>query len=102
MGVHVCLPLFGHPGRELEEGRPLEGKALRRLAEQLGERLERAAGYLDQLKEAGWKAEVGMYDAVLSCRGVETREEAEKRLQGLGIPPEELIIIEDVDEDELT
>jgi hypothetical protein len=41
-----------------------------------------------------------MYDVILLHEGVQTREEAANRLRELGVDPEELMIIEDVEEDE--
>jgi hypothetical protein len=101
MGVVICLPLFGPPGREMEEGTVLQGKQLRGLATQLQERLQKTADTLDRLAAAGWTARVAMYDAILSQRGVETREEAVRRLQALGINVEELVIFEEMEEEEL-
>ena len=43
---------------------------------------------------------MALFDVVLTHRGVETREEAERRLRALGLNPDELMIVEDVDEDE--
>ena len=102
MGVTVCLPLFGPPGRELEEGSALKGPQLRRLAAELHERLDRAAETLDRLAAAGWGARVAMYDAILGCPGVETKDDAVRRLTELGVATEELIIIEDVEDEEDT
>ena len=101
MGVNICLPLFGPAGRELEEGAALKGQQLRELAAQLHERLHKAADALDRLTAAGWAAHVAMYDALLSQPGVETREEAARRLTALGIDPEELMIVEEVEEEDL-
>ena len=36
MAVNVCLPLFGNPGQELEEGAAIQGKQIRELASELG------------------------------------------------------------------
>jgi hypothetical protein len=100
MGVTVCLPLFGNPGQEMEEGAALKGEHLRNLAVELQERLQWAADTLDRLAAAGWRARVAMYDAILLHTGVQTREEAERRLLELSIDPAELMIVEDVEEDE--
>src|SRR5579864_4729274 len=100
MGVTVCLPLFGPPGRELEEGSDVKGVQLRKLADELHERLHKAADTLEKLHAAGWSARVAMYDAILSRPGVETKAEAERWLGELGLSPEEFILIEDVDEEE--
>jgi hypothetical protein len=100
MGVTVCLPLFGPPGRELEEGSDVKGVQLRQLAAQLQERLNKAADSLEKLHAAGWSARVAMYDVILSRLGVETKEEAERRLNELGLIVEDFIIIEDVEEEE--
>jgi hypothetical protein len=101
MGVTICLPLFGPPGRELEEGAVLTGPQLRDLAAQLHERLLRAADTLDRLTAAGWTARAAMYDALLAQDEVETKEEAEHRLTALGLDPEELMIVEDVEDEDL-
>jgi hypothetical protein len=100
MGVTVCLPLFGPPGRELEEGSDIKGVQLRQLAAQLQERLNKAAESLEKLHTAGWSARVAMYDVILSRLGVQTKEEAERRLVELGLAVEDFIIIEDVEEEE--
>ncbi|HTU92535.1 MAG TPA: hypothetical protein VMF69_20810 [Gemmataceae bacterium] len=102
MGVTVCLPLFGPPGRELEEGCDVKGVQLRKLAAELHERLHKAAETLDKLHAAGWSARVAMYDVILTRLGVETKEEAERRFGELGLGAEEFILIEDVDEEEET
>lgn len=100
MGVTVCLPLFGPAGRELEEGAALKGRQLRELADQLRERLLAAADILDQLTAAGWSAQVAIYDAILSQKGVETKEEAVRRLTALGLSADAFMIVEDVEEEE--
>ena len=41
MGVTVCLPLFGNPGQELEEGTAVKGQHLRNLAAELQDRLQK-------------------------------------------------------------
>jgi hypothetical protein len=99
MGVTVCLPLFGEPGRELEQGTPLQGRRLRELAAGLSERLDKAATTLDALAAAGWTAHVALFDAILHHPQVVTREEAEQRLRSLGVDPEGLIIVEDVEDE---
>jgi len=100
MGVTVCLPLFGNAGQELEEGAALKGQQLRDLATALQERLARAADVLDRLAAGGWSCHVALYDVLLSCKGVETREQAERSVRALGVDPEQLMIVEDVSEDE--
>jgi hypothetical protein len=98
--VVICLPLFGPPGRELEEGSPLKGKPLRDLAVALHERLHRAADTLDRLTAAGWHTQLAMYDVLLSQPGVETKEEAVRRLAALGLDPEEMMIVEEVEDED--
>ena len=100
MGVVICLPLFGPPDRELEEQSLLQGRHLRKLATELNERLQRAADILDRLTANGWSARLAMYEVMLSQPGVETREEAERRLRALGVAVEELFLIEEVDEED--
>ena len=72
MGVTVSLPLFGEPGRALEEGSDLTGRQLRELAAGLNERLERAAAAVDTLAAAGWTARVALFDAILYHPHIET------------------------------
>jgi hypothetical protein len=100
MGVTVCLPLFGEPGRELDQGSPVTGRRLRELAASLNERLEKAAATLDMLAAAGWTAQVALFDAVLYHPQVATREDAERLLRAAGADPEGMIIVEDVEDEE--
>jgi hypothetical protein len=100
MGVTVCLPLFGNPGQELEEGTAVKGQHLRNLAAELQDRLQKAAETLDKLASAGWFPRMAMFDVILLHRDVQTREEAARRLQALGIDPDEMMILEDVEEEE--
>src|SRR5579871_3623411 len=100
MGVTICLPLFGPPGRELEEGSDVKGLQLRKLGADLQERLGKAADMLEKLHDAGWSARVALYDVILARQGVQTKEEAEGRLRELSLSVEEFIIIEDVEEEE--
>ena len=100
MGVTVCLPLFGPPGRELEEGCDVKGAQLRKLAAEFQARLSKAADILDKLHAAGWNTRVAMFDVILTRLGVETKDEAVQRLGELGLAAEEFLIIEDIDEEE--
>ena len=100
MGVTICLPLFGPPDRELDEGAAVMGQQLRNLATELHDRLHKAADTLDRLAAAGWKMRVATYDVILSRRGVETKEEALRRLGELGVSEEDLIVVEDVEEED--
>lgn len=102
MGVTVCLPLFGPPGRELEEGCDVKGVQLRALAVELHERLHKAAEMLERLHSAGWSARVAMYDVILTRLGVATKADAERRLGELGLAVEDFLIVEDVEEEEET
>jgi len=100
MAVVICLPLFGPPGRELEDGGTINGPRLRELAAELNERLGRAADTLDRLTANGWTARVAMYDAIIAHSGVETPDEAARQLQALGIAPEDLLIFEEPEDEE--
>ena len=100
MALYVCLPLFGNPGRELEEGAAVKGKDLRTLAADLNDRLLKAADELDKLLADGWSAEVAMYEVLLMHPTTATREDAERRLRVLGIDPDGLMIVEEIDEDD--
>jgi hypothetical protein len=99
MAVYVCLPLFGSPAHELEEGVPVKGRQLRTLAGELTERLQRAADLLDRLEAAGWSSQLAAFDVVLTRPGVETREEAVRRLGEADLDPELFMIVEEVDDD---
>jgi hypothetical protein len=99
MGVTVCLPLFGNPGQELEEGARIQGPQLRELAAQLTERLGKAADILERLAVAGWTNRLAMYDVILFPHHANTREEVVSQLQSLGIDPEAMMIIEDIEEE---
>jgi hypothetical protein len=99
MGVTVCLPLFGNPGHELEEGAAAKGKDLRDLADALRDRLVQAAGTLDKLIADGWTAQVAMFDLIVSHPQMSTKEDVEQRLRSLEIDPELFLIIEDVGEE---
>src|SRR5262245_4656971 len=101
MAVVISLPLFGPPGRELEEGALLQSRQLRDLATELHDRLLKVADTLDKLRADGWSARVAMYDALLDAPGVETQDEAVRRLGALEINPDELMIIEEVEEEDL-
>ena len=100
MGVTVCLPLFGNPGHELEEGAKATSQELRTLADGLRERLIQCADALDKLTADGWSAQVAMFDLIVTHPHVATKEQAVQRLQSLGIDPEPYLIIEDVEEEE--
>jgi hypothetical protein len=100
MAVTVSLPLFGNPGRELEEGEPLQGRQLRQLAADLHERLSRCADLVDRLLLDGWQTQAAMFDVLLEHREVHSREQAIARLRALGADPEAFLIVEEV-EDEL-
>jgi hypothetical protein len=100
MGVVVSLPLFGNPGRELEEGAPVSGRQLRELARGLTERLEQAAGVLDRLAADGWSVRVALFDVLLSHPQVGTPEEAVRRLRAADVDPEALVIVADVEDEE--
>src|SRR5947209_1883125 len=101
MSVIVSLPLLGPLGQELEEGSAVQGRQLRTLGKDLQARLERAAETLDRLTADGWAARVALYDVLLTRKGVETQEDAVGRLTALGVNPEDLLIIEEVEEEDL-
>src|SRR5258707_589479 len=100
MGVTVCMPLFGNPGHELEEGAAVKSADLRTLADGLAERLRQAADALDRLAAGGWTTQVAMFDLLLIHPQVESRQQAEQRLRAAGLDPEQMMILEDVEEEE--
>jgi hypothetical protein len=99
MGVTVCLPLFGNPGHELEEGAAAKRKDLRDLADALRDRLIQAAATLDKLTADGWAAQVAMFDLIVSHPQISTKEGVEQRLRSLEIDHEPFLIIEDVEDE---
>jgi putative hemolysin len=101
MAVYVCLPLFGSPAHELEEGTAVKGRQLRTLAGELTERLQRAADLLDQLEAAGWSTQLAAFDVILTRPGVETREDALRQLRAAGLDSDQFMIVEEVEEDDL-
>jgi hypothetical protein len=101
MAVVISLPLFGPLGHELEEGSAVRGRQLRDLGADLQTRLQRAADTLDRLAADGWDARVALYDVLFSRAGVETQEEAVRKLTALGVNPEELMIVEEIEEEDL-
>jgi hypothetical protein len=101
MGVTVSLPLFGNPGRELDEGEPIQGRQLRRLADELHERLLRAADLIDRLALDGWTTKVALFDVLLYHPQVQTQEQAIARVRTLGADPEIFLIVEDPGEEDL-
>ncbi len=99
MGVTICLPLFGNPGHELEEGGPATSQNIRALADALRDRLVQAALTLDKLIADGWSAQVAMFDLIVSHPQMSTKADVERRLRSLEINPEPFLIIEDVEEE---
>ena len=101
MAVVISLPLFSSLGHELGEGSAVQGRQLRDLGTELQKRLQHAAEMLDRLAADGWTAQVALYDVLLSRGGVETKEEAIRRLTAQGVNPEELLIVEEIQEEDL-
>lgn len=99
MGVLVTLPLYGNPGRELEEKKRIRPDDLRDLAQAVGERLFAAAAILEALNAAGWHATPGQFDLMLEHPKVKTTEQAESRLRALKMDPEAFMIVEEFDEE---
>jgi hypothetical protein len=85
----------------MEQGSSLSGRQLRELAAGLHERLDKAAATLDTLAAAGWSAQVSLFDAILHHPAIDSRDAAEQKLRALGVDPEGLIIVEDVEDDEV-
>jgi hypothetical protein len=94
MGVVITLPLIGKPGQELGEGSAVTGARLRDWSRDLAARLAGAAEILDKLAGAGWEARAGLHDVLLSNPDVGTGAEARTRLDGLGIDPDRVQIVE--------
>jgi hypothetical protein len=100
MAVTVGLWLFGKPGHELDaEGRPVEPERIRALGRELHGWLDEVAGALEKLTAAGWEATVMLYDIELWHVDVATEAEARARVEGLGLDPDLLDYLEEVDAD---
>jgi hypothetical protein len=99
MSVNVCLPLFGTPAHELEAEKSVSGAHLRKLGDDLRDRLLKAADLLEKLRADGWVSQMAMYEVILTRPAVETREQAEEALRAVGIDPAELMIIEEVEDE---
>lgn len=100
MTVMITLPLFGKPGQELNEGGEVTGEQIRQLARDLSARLQEVADVLDKLTAAGWEAQVGLYDVLLSHPFLHTEVAARSQLDGLGIDPEQVFLDEFESEEE--
>ena len=102
MGVVIGLPLFGPPGRELEDGETIDGPRLRQAGR--GASPTAGAGSRHPGSACGRRldARLGQYDAILDHPEVETPDEAARRLQTLGIAPEDLLIFEEAEDEEDT
>jgi hypothetical protein len=101
MAVFINLPLFFKPGYELgTEGDEVTGEQIRQLGQELAARLDHIGGLVDKLTAAGWEAQTGLYDVMLSHPFFRTAEEARTQLNGLGIDPEHVNLDEFDDEDE--
>jgi hypothetical protein len=100
MSVLANLWLFGKPGHELNEGGDVTGPEIRALAQCLSERLQRAAEIVEKMTGAGWDAQMGLYDVMLSHPYVRTEAEARTRLDDLGIDPDEVCLMELEDEED--
>ena len=100
MSVSVSLWLFGKPGHELNEGEEIHADAIRALAQSMQERLVLAADIVEKLTGAGWEAQMGLYDVMLYNPYVRTEADVRTRLDGLGIDPDEVSILEFEGEDD--
>src|SRR2546428_704232 len=85
VSVLATLWLFGKPGQELDEGGEVTGDQIRALAQCLSERLQRVGDIVEKMTGAGWDAQMGLYDVMLSHPYVRTESEARTRLDDLGI-----------------
>jgi hypothetical protein len=100
VSVSVTLWLFGKPGHELSEGEEITAEQIRDLAQGMKERLEQAADIVEKLTGAGWEAQMGLYDVMLYNPFVRTEADVRTRLDGLGIDPDEVSILEFEGEDD--
>jgi hypothetical protein len=91
--------LFGKPGQELEEGGEVTASQLRELGKNLHARLDEAADNVEKLTNAGWQAEMTLYDIILSHPYLNTVAAVEEQLEKLGIDPE-TVTIDDWDDEE--
>jgi hypothetical protein len=99
MSVQLMIFLFGKPGQELDEGSEVTAKELRELGKNLHARLDEAANNVEKLTNAGWQAEMTLYDIILSHPYLNTVAAVEEQLEKLGIDPE-TVTIDDWDDEE--
>jgi hypothetical protein len=92
MAVSVVLYLFGKLEEELGEGGVVTPQRLRALGDELRRRLRAAADVVGRLTWAGWEAEVGPYDLLLTRPGVTGATQAARLLRDLGVDPEGLLL----------
>jgi hypothetical protein len=100
MSVTLTMHLYGKPGWELDEGEEVTPRQLRDLAEDLHGRLKEAADIVEKLTDAGWEAQMTLYDVCLSHPYINTAAQAEEKLLDLGIDPKRVAIDEWEDEEE--
>src|SRR5262249_55933157 len=96
----VMKYLFGKPGQELNEGGEVTPEELRALGKDLHARLEEAADIVEKLTNAGWEAQMALYDIMLSNPYLTTATQVKSKLQDLGIDPEAVFIDELEDEED--
>ena len=94
MAVFVSLHLFSKPGVELNEGEAVSPQQLRALGDGLRGRLHEAADIVETLTNAGWQAQMLLYDICLSNPYITTAVQAEEHILNLNIDPERLFIDE--------
>jgi hypothetical protein len=99
MAVTLSVFLFGKPGQELNEGGPITAPELRDLAQHMHARLVAIAEIVEKLTNAGWEAQMGLYDINLYHPYVSTEAQAEEKLQDLGIDSDMIHIDEWEDEE---
>jgi hypothetical protein len=81
----IDLVLFYKPGHYLDEGEHVQPQQLRELGRELADHLADSATLLEKLLADGWQATMGLYDVSLEHPRVETKKDAERRLNALGI-----------------
>jgi hypothetical protein len=100
VSVTLTIYLFGKPGMELEEGAEVTPEQLRALGDDLRARLHETAEVVEKLTNAGWQAEMLLYDVMFSHPYVTSAVQAEEKLHELEIDPDKLCIDEWEDEEE--
>lgn len=95
MPISIMMHLFSKPAIELDkEGEAIDAADVRRLAEDLHNRLRAAADALECLTSKGWEAQMALYDVILSHSYIDSEADARGRIEDLGLNPDDFCYLE--------